>query len=118
MASLSRPFVLLDDARPGGRALLLSEPAEIVETREFGAVRACLERLRGRQAAGFLAYEAGLALEDRLAPLRAAPAAEAPPLLWFGLFGKSEEVDAEALLPAGAGAWAGAAAAADQPGRI
>jgi para-aminobenzoate synthetase/4-amino-4-deoxychorismate lyase len=107
MASLSRPFVLLDDARPGGRALLLSEPAEIVETREFGAVRDCLERLRGRQAAGFLAYEAGLALEDKLAPLRAAPAAEAPPLLWFGLFGKSEAVDAEALLPAGAGAWAG-----------
>ena len=107
MASLSRPFVLLDDARPGGRALLLSEPAEIVETREFGAVRDCLERLRGRQAAGFLAYEAGLALEDKLAPLRAPPAAEAPPLLWFGLFGKSEAVDAEALLPDGAGAWAG-----------
>jgi len=108
MASLSRPFVLLDDARPGGRALLYSGPAEIVETRDHGEIGACLDRLRGRQAAGFLAYEAGLALEDKLAPLRAAPAAEAPPLLWFGLFGTCEEVDAEALLPDGDGAWAGA----------
>jgi para-aminobenzoate synthetase/4-amino-4-deoxychorismate lyase len=107
MASLTRPFVLLDDARPGGRALLFSEAAEIVETGDFGAVPACLERLRGAQAAGFLAYEAGLALEQRLAPLRAAPAPGAPPLLWFGLFASCEEVDAGALLPDGAGAWAG-----------
>ena len=71
MASLSRPFVLLDDARPGGRALApVRSRREIVETRDSGEVRACLERLRGRQAAGFLAYEAGLALEDKLAPLR------------------------------------------------
>jgi len=109
MARLSQPFVLLDDARPGGRALLYSGPAQIVETREFGDVRACLERLRGEDAAGFLCYEAGLALEDRLAPLRVPPAADAPPLLWFGLFGKSEEVDVQALLPDGAGAWSGAA---------
>ncbi|HEV2815625.1 MAG TPA: aminodeoxychorismate synthase component I [Allosphingosinicella sp.] len=108
MASVSTPFVLLDDARPGGKALLFSAPGEIVETRDFGAVGACLERLRGRRAAGFLAYEAGLALEDRLAPLRVPPAADAPPLLWFGLFGAGEEVDAAALLPDGAGAWAGA----------
>jgi len=109
MASLSRPFVLLDDARLGGRATLLTEPGEIVETRDFGEVRTCLERLRGARAAGFLGYEAGLAFEDRLAPLRVAPAADAPPLLWFGLFGSSEQVDAEALLPDPAGAWAGGA---------
>lgn len=109
MARLSEPFVLLDDARPDGRATLFSGPGEIVETREPGQVRACLERLRGRAAAGFLGYEAGLALEDRLAPLRAAPAEDAPPLLWFGLFGRGETVDAGSLLPDGAGAWAGAA---------
>jgi len=100
--------VLLDDGRPGGRALLYSGPAEIVETRDHGEIGACLDRLRGRQAAGFLAYEAGLALEEKLAPLRVPPAAEAPPLLWFGLFDACEEVAAAALLPDGAGAWAGA----------
>ncbi len=109
MASVSAPFVLLDDARPGGRALLHSAPGEIVETRDFGEVRACLERLRGRHAAGFLAYEAGHALEDRLAPLRAPPAAAAPPLLWFGLFEGAAEVDAETFLPDPAGAWSGTA---------
>jgi para-aminobenzoate synthetase/4-amino-4-deoxychorismate lyase len=109
MARLSEPFVLLDDARLGGRATLFTAPAEIVETRDQGEVRACLDRLRGRAAAGFLAYEAGLALEDRLAPLRAAPAGDAPPLLWFGLFERRETVDAANLLPDGAGAWAGAA---------
>jgi len=106
---MSAPFVLLDDARPGGRALLYSRPGEIVETRDFGAVRSCLQRLRGRHAAGFLAYEAGHALEDRLAPLRAPPADDAPPLLWFGLFDRAEEVDAASFLPDAAGAWAGAA---------
>ena len=109
MARLSEPFVLLDDARPGGRALLYSGLAETVETRDHAEVRACLERLRGRNSAGFLAYEAGLALEDRLAPLRAPPAGDAPPLLWFGLFGTVEHVEAADLLPDGAGAWAGPA---------
>jgi para-aminobenzoate synthetase / 4-amino-4-deoxychorismate lyase len=109
MASMSAPFVLLDDARPGGRARLFSNPAEIVETRDPRAVRACLERLRGARAAGFLAYEAGYALEERLTPLLAPPAENLPPLLWFGLFDREEEVDAEAWLPDPAGAWAGAA---------
>ena len=104
MARLSGPFVLLDDARPGGRALLYSRPLGVVETREHGEVRACLERLRHRHAAGFLSYEAGYALEDRLAPLRATPEL---PLLWFGLFDAPEEVEAAALLPDPAGAWAG-----------
>jgi para-aminobenzoate synthetase/4-amino-4-deoxychorismate lyase len=109
MARLSEPFVLLDDARPGGRATLFTGPAQIVETSAYGEVRACLERLRGRSAAGFLGYEAGLALEDKLAPLRMAPAEDAPPLLWFGLFARGETVDVPSLLPDGAGAWAGPA---------
>ena len=66
---MTRPFVLLDDARPGGQAWLYAEPAEIIETSDPAEVRACLERLRGRHAAGFLSYEAGHALEPRLAPL-------------------------------------------------
>jgi para-aminobenzoate synthetase / 4-amino-4-deoxychorismate lyase len=109
MASVSAPFVLLDDARPGGRARLFTAPREIVETRDPAAILACLERLRGAGAAGFLAYEAGHALEDRLAPLRSAPADDEPPLLWFGLFDGDEEVDALSFLPDAAGAWAGPA---------
>jgi para-aminobenzoate synthetase/4-amino-4-deoxychorismate lyase len=101
------PFVLLDDARPGGRALLYSAPAEIVETRRPEEVRACLERLRGRHAAGFLAYEAGYALEPKLAPLAAAAGEDSPPLLWFGLFEGAQEVEAAAFLPPPYGAWAG-----------
>ena len=106
----SGPFVLLDDARPGGgRARLYRGPAGIIETREPGEVRACLGRLRGcrRHAAGFLSYEAGHALEPKLAPLCRRPGADEPPLLWFGLFEGFEEVEAEALAADPAGAWAG-----------
>ena len=105
MASLSGPFVLLDDARPGGRALLYEHPLGLVETSDYAEVRPALERLRGRHAAGFLSYEAGYALEDRLAPLRLEPVL---PLLWFGLFDPPRAVDAEAVLPDPEGAWAGA----------
>ena len=104
---MTTPFVLLDEARPGGKAWLYRDPAEIVEAREPEQVRECLARLRGRHAAGFLAYEAGHALEARLTPLAVQPAEDAPPLLWFGLFGSPEPVDAAALLGDGAGAWAG-----------
>jgi len=109
MASVSAPFVLLDDARPDGKARLFSAPSEIVETRDPEEVRDCLERLRGRGAAGFLAYEAGYVFEARLAPLRRAPAEAEPPLLWFGLFGEEKSIDPEAFLPDGAGAWSGRA---------
>jgi para-aminobenzoate synthetase/4-amino-4-deoxychorismate lyase len=69
-------------------------------------VRPALERLRGRHAAGFLAYEAGHALEPRLERLTREAEAGDPPLLWFGLFEGWEEIDPEALLPDPAGAWA------------
>ncbi|HVQ09290.1 MAG TPA: aminodeoxychorismate synthase component I [Allosphingosinicella sp.] len=109
MARLSAPFVLLDDARPGGKARLFTGLRETIETRDPEEIVDCLERLRGTAAAGFLAYEAGHALEAKLAPLRAVPAPDELPLLWFGLFDSEEEVDAETLLPDPAGAWAGKA---------
>lgn len=105
----SAPFVLIDDARDGGTAWLYRDPEEIVETRDPDAVRACLERLRGHHAAGFIGYEAGHAFEERLRPLATSPAADSPPLLWFGLFQKTERVDATLLLPEPAGAYASAA---------
>jgi para-aminobenzoate synthetase/4-amino-4-deoxychorismate lyase len=104
----SAPFVLLDDARTG-RALLCAAPAAIVETRDPAEVPACLQRLRGQEAAGFLAYEAGAPLEPGLAPLCASAPADAPPLLWFGLFNDVRAVDPEAWLPDPAGAWSGQA---------
>ncbi|WP_284734759.1 aminodeoxychorismate synthase component I [Sphingosinicella terrae] len=102
-----RPFVLLDDSRPDGRARLYEAPAEIVETRDPAMMPTCLQRLRGRDAAGFLSYESGHALEPKLQPLAGMPEAEDPPLLWFGLFDSVREVDARAFLPDAAGAWAG-----------
>ncbi|MCW6535031.1 aminodeoxychorismate synthase component I [Sphingomonas lycopersici] len=105
------PFVLLDDARPGGAAArLYRAPTAVIEVRQPGDIPAALAALRagvaaGRQAAGFLAYEAGLALEPRAGDA-ALPDA---PLLWFGLFDGFQEIaDVAAGLPDPAGAWVGA----------
>jgi para-aminobenzoate synthetase/4-amino-4-deoxychorismate lyase len=100
-----KPFVLLDF--PGG-ARLYREPVRVVETRDPEAVRQALAELDGVHAAGFLAYEAGYPLERKLAPLARAVGEEEPPLIWFGLFERDEQVDAAALLPDPAGAWAAA----------
>ena len=111
MASLREPFVLIDDARDGGRSRLYSAPSKVIETREPAEVSAGLAALRltgGRHAAGFLCYEAGHALEPKLAPLRAASKHDAPPLLWFGLFEEAREVDPVTFLPCPDGGWAGA----------
>jgi para-aminobenzoate synthetase/4-amino-4-deoxychorismate lyase len=100
-----RPFVLLDGGEHG-RSLLFEGASEIVETRDPREVRASIRRLEGCHAAGFMSYEAGHALEPKLAPLCAAPPPGAPPLLWFGLFDAPREVDPAALLPDPSGAWA------------
>ena len=90
---------------PGG-ARLYRDAREVVEARAPGEVAAALERLRGREAAGFLSYEAGHPLERKLAALEREPAEGDPPLLWFGLFDGWEAVDLNAL-PDPAGALAG-----------
>jgi len=108
------PFVLLDDARPDGPRFLYRDPIDIIEAVRPKDVVPALERLRaavakGKFAAGWLAYEAGHALEPRLAPLMCTSGAL--PLLWFGLFERTEQVDAaalSALLGDAAGAWIGA----------
>jgi para-aminobenzoate synthetase/4-amino-4-deoxychorismate lyase len=105
------PFVLLDDARPNGApARLYADPVEIVRADSLDQVRPALEalraaRARGLDAAGYISYEAGAALE----PAAFGHAGSAP-LLWFGLFGGHAEIPAEhvpSLLPDPAGAWAG-----------
>jgi para-aminobenzoate synthetase/4-amino-4-deoxychorismate lyase len=109
--SLQPPFVLLDDARPGGAARLYEAPVRVVEAWSPDEVRPALAALRaaageGLHAAGWLAYEAGAALVAH------APVCDGDgPLLWFGLFASYRTLAAEevtALLPDPAGAWAGA----------
>ena len=107
------PFVLLDDARTTGAASarLYSDPVEIVTTRLVGEVAVALEALRtatrgGLHAAGYLAYEAGAALEPKLAGV---PSGDTP-LLWFGLFRGYREIppdDVVTMLPDAAGGWLG-----------
>jgi para-aminobenzoate synthetase / 4-amino-4-deoxychorismate lyase len=89
-----RPFVLLDDARAEGAsdAQLFEDPVETFVARRPEEVVPVLEaadaarRIGGGTLAGYLAYEAGLALEPKLAPLAEARAGAAGPLVWFGLF--------------------------------
>lgn len=105
----SGPFVLLDDARAGGApARLYQRPLEILTTDDPAKVPALLDRLaNGGDWAGFLAYEAGLALEPKLAERSRAPGV---PLLWFGRFDGYESIaagDVAARLPDPAGGWAG-----------
>ena len=111
---MSEPFVLLDDARPAdGRsgdgprdgpsaARLYRTPVEIVVARRADEVLPALERLdalhrAGHHLAGHIAYEAGLALEPRLAPRALLRAGAAGPLLWFGAFTGFTEIPAAAM---------------------
>src|SRR6478735_304841 len=90
----TKPFVLLDDARAEGAsdAHLFENPREVFVARRPEDVLPLLEaadaarRATGGTLAGYLAYEAGLALEPRLAPLAAARSGATGSLLWFGLF--------------------------------
>lgn len=105
------PFVLLDDARPGGAdAHFYRAPLRTITAHRPDEVRDALAALdaaqtEGLHAAGYLAYEAGQALEPRLnAPLPPGP------LLWFGLFDRVEIIPAPDIptrLPDPASAWIG-----------
>lgn len=114
--STDTPFVLLDDARrDGADARLFSCPVETIEARSYAEIESALARLESAQAdglhaAGYLAYEAGLAIEDKLAPLRQDLPKAGPPLLWFGLFEDVERIAPDQIpnrLPDPAGAWTG-----------
>ncbi|WP_337847655.1 aminodeoxychorismate synthase component I [Sphingomonas sp.] len=108
------PFVLLDDARPGGSdARLYTAPVRVIAAYHPDEVTPALTaldaaRAEGRHAAGYIAYEAGHALEPRLAGL-GRNESDAP-LLWFGLFEAVEQLAPDAIaarLPDPAGAWVG-----------
>ncbi len=97
------PFVLLDDARSNGAsdARLYRSPREIFAARRPDEVCDALERADaaltrgGGMLAGYIAYEAGLALEPRLAPLAGSRWGAHGPLVWLGHFESCE------IIPAG-----------------
>ncbi|MFZ2997998.1 aminodeoxychorismate synthase component I [Sphingobium sp.] len=112
----SEVFVLFDDARVRGAApaRLYRDPVSIITAHSMAQVQPALDRVAeateaGLHVAGYMAYEAGLALEDRLLPIarRHDAARDAGPLLWFGLFEGVRFIAPDALpdlLPDPAGA--------------
>ena len=121
MVQTTKPqsFVLLDDARAPGTgvaadALYYSEPREVFVAYRPDEVEATLAaaeaaRAQGGELAGYIAYEAGLALEPKLQPLAAERSGANGPLVWLGLFEAPERI-AAADVPAWLAAHAGGAA--------
>ena len=116
MLSNNGPFILLDDARDVGSAAparLYRNPVEIIEANESTELYAALDQIvkaqqRGLHVAGYMSYEAGLALEERLTGHL--PDDRSCPLLWFGLFKSYSLLEPEAVaqqLPDPRGAWLG-----------
>ena len=98
---MASPFILLDDARREGAAdaRLYREPVELVVARRPDEVDAALARVealnrQGLHLAGYVAYEAGMALEPRLACLAGARVGASGPLVWFGAFAGFETIPA------------------------
>ncbi|MEY4237860.1 MAG: aminodeoxychorismate synthase component [Pseudomonadota bacterium] len=101
---MNAPFILLDDARAAGAspARLYRDPLELVIARRAEDVSAALDRIEalraaGHHLAGYIAYEAGLALEERLAPLAGARTGANGPLVWVGACAGSVEIAAAAI---------------------
>lgn len=95
-------WILFDDAREGGAAArLYREPCQIILANALEDLIPALEQIRsglrcGKHAAGYLAYEAGHAMDPKLAAsFRKADG----PLLCFGLFDGFETPEITALLP-------------------
>ncbi|WP_265587753.1 aminodeoxychorismate synthase component I [Sphingomicrobium arenosum] len=88
--------ILFDDARPGaGESLLFEAPIKLIRASCEAEVRPALEALRaalaeGHHVAGYIAYEAGFALDPALEEQGRTGDG---PLLLFGVFGAPERVD-------------------------
>ncbi len=97
---MDTPFVLFDDARDGGAPpRLYRRPTRVLQARAMADVVPLLGHLKvavdgGAHAAGYLAYEAGYALDPKLAP---AARVGTSPLAWFGLFEGFETPDVASL---------------------
>lgn len=93
------PFVLLDDARRDGEdgtahaadALYYEAPRRTFVAMRSGEVADTLQEAeqalgKEQELAGYIAYEAGLALDAKLAPLADARSGAHGPLVWLALF--------------------------------
>jgi para-aminobenzoate synthetase / 4-amino-4-deoxychorismate lyase len=85
-------FALL---RTGSAWRLYEHPQSVIATGDSDALTDVLKRMEehvktGGEAAGFLHYEAGYALEPQLRPLRSQRAGT---LIWFGLYGQAAVFD-------------------------
>ena len=109
------PFVLLDDARAcdAAPARLYRDPVDVIRADKMEELEACFTalsraRAEGKHVAGYISYEAGLALEQRL---HARIPADLPaPLAWFGIFKDYKELADDNIvqhLPDRNGAWLG-----------
>ena len=101
------PFVLLDDARDASKdrgdaadALLYEKPREVFAAYHARDVERTLNAASEAHAegrgvlAGYIAYEAGLALEPKLAALADGRTGSAGPLVWLGLFDEPTHIAA------------------------
>ncbi len=84
-----RPYVVFEDGREGGRALVFDFPVEIIAARTAAEVPAAFARMeaatrRGLHLAGYASYELGYALEPRFSS-QSTPQPRTP-LLLFGAF--------------------------------
>lgn len=108
--------MILLEYGPGGHPAVFARPREVITAFDPAELPGTLARVDAARAdggwiAGYLAYEAGLALEPRLAPLM--PADREGPLLAVGVFDGPEPADA--LLAEAAATAAGARISAPQP---
>lgn len=94
-AAQHMPCVLLESSQrtPGAKSLLFTNPVAILEPRTPQALHEALRRIeeetaRGRWVAGYVAYEAGFALEPKLLPLLPS---EGERLAWLGIFADCEQ---------------------------
>lgn len=92
-----RPFVLLDDVAAGQARLFHGLNEELVVERHCDVADAITRLAAPGPWAGFIGFEAGHALEPRLATLQRAPP-DGQPLAWLGRFAQETPVDAGALL--------------------
>ena len=94
--TIGRPYVLFEDGRDHGRALLFDAPKEIIVARDASEVARAFARMEaasraGLHLAGYASYELGYALEPKLA---ASPSPESrTPLLLFGAFAAPRAVN-------------------------
>ena len=90
------PFVIFEDGRDGGQALLFEQPEEIIVARSCAEVSTAFDRMeaaqrRGCYLAGYASYELGYCLEPKFSSQHR-PLSHTP-LLNFGAFRKPQTWD-------------------------